>query len=326
MTGTAEKASIISDILRLKKERQAVILAHNYQVGDLQDLADFTGDSLGLTQAAAKTDAKVIVFCGVHFMAETAAIMNPDKLVLIPDKEAGCSLASMISGDSLRRWKAEHPGAVVVSYINCTAEVKAETDIICTSTNALKVVESIPADREVLFAPDQFLGAWVREKTGRKNMHLWPGYCHVHNKIKTDDIKALKAERPNAKFIMHPECGCSTSCMSLADKIASTEGILKHCASSPDKEFIIGTEVGILHRLEKENPGKIFHPATAEASCEFMKLNTLEKLLWSLEDLEYKVVVPEPIAKKARRAIERMLEISDPGGFSAPKVNAPPAD
>ncbi|HEX7897887.1 MAG TPA: quinolinate synthase NadA [Planctomycetota bacterium] len=320
MTSTTEKASIVADILRLKKERQAVILAHNYQVGDLQDLADFTGDSLGLTQAAAKTDAKVIVFCGVHFMAETAAIMNPDKLVLIPDKEAGCSLASMISGESLRRWKAEHPGAVVVTYINCTAEVKAETDIICTSTNALKVVESIPADREVLFAPDQFLGAWVREKTGRKNMHIWPGYCHVHNKIKTDDIKALKASRPQAKFIMHPECGCSTSCMSLADKVASTEGILKHCASSPDKEFIIGTEVGILHRLEKENPGKVFHPATAEASCEFMKLNTLEKLLWSLEDLEYKVVVPEAVAKKARRAIERMLEISDPGGFSAPKA------
>ena len=316
---TAEKASILADILRLKKERQAVILAHNYQVGDLQDVADFTGDSLGLTQAAAKTDAKVIVFCGVHFMAETAAIMNPDKLVVIPDKEAGCSLASMISGESLRRWKAEHPGAVVVTYINCTAEVKAETDIICTSTNALKVVESVPADREILFAPDQFLGAWVKQKTGRTNMHIWPGYCHVHNKIKTDDIRQLKADHPKAKFIMHPECGCSTSCMPLADKIASTEGILKHCQSSPDQEFIIGTEVGILHRLEKENPGKVFHPATAEASCEFMKLNTLEKLLWSLEDLEYKVVVPEEIASKARRAIQRMLEISDPGGFSAPK-------
>ena len=320
MTTTQDKVATIADILKLKKERRAVILAHNYQVGDLQDIADFTGDSLGLTQAAAKTDAKVIVFCGVHFMAETAAIMNPDKLVLIPDLEAGCSLASMISGDSLRRWKAEHPGAVVVSYINCTADVKAETDILCTSTNALKIVESIPADREVLFAPDQFLGAWVKEKTGRKNMHLWPGYCHVHNKIKTEDIRRLKADHPKAKFIMHPECGCSTSCMSLADKVASTEGILKHCAGSDDKEFIIGTEVGILHRLGKENPGKVFHPATAEASCEFMKLNTLEKLLWSLEDLEHKVVVPEPIAKKARGAIQRMLEISDPGGFSAPKL------
>jgi quinolinate synthase len=318
MTKTADKAGLIADILRLKKERKAVILAHNYQIGDLQDVADFTGDSLGLTMAAAKTDAQVIVFCGVHFMAETAAIMNPDKIVVIPDKEAGCSLAAMISGESLRRWKAEHPGAVVVTYINCTAEVKAETDILCTSTNALKIVESVPPEKEILFAPDQFLGAWVKEKTGRKNMHVWPGYCHVHNKIKTDDIKKLKAERPNAKFIMHPECGCSTSCMSLADKVASTEGILKHCASSPEKEFIIGTEVGILHRLEKENPGKVFHPATAEASCEFMKLNTLEKLLWSLEDLEYRVTVPEDVARRARKAVERMLAVSDPGAFAAP--------
>jgi quinolinate synthase len=315
--------AIIADILRLKKERRAVILAHNYQIGEIQDLADFTGDSLGLTQAAAKTDAKVIVFCGVHFMAETAAIMNPDKIVVIPDVEAGCSLAAMISGDSLRRWKAEHPGAVVVTYINCTAEVKAETDILCTSTNALKVVESIPPEQEILFAPDQFLGAWVKQKTGRANMHIWPGYCHVHNRIKTDEIKQLKADHPQAKFIMHPECGCSTSCMPLADKVASTEGILKHCHASKDPEFIVGTEVGILHRLAKENPGKTFYPATAEASCEFMKLNTLEKLLWCLEDLQPRVTVAPDVAAKARRAIERMLAISDPGGFSAPK---PPVD
>jgi quinolinate synthase len=305
-------ADLVRDILRLKKERQAVILAHNYQVGEIQDLADFTGDSLGLTQAAAKTDAKVIAFCGVHFMAETAAIMNPDKIVVIPDLEAGCSLASMISGESLRRWKAQHPGALVVTYINCTAEVKAETDIICTSTNALKVVESIPRDREVLFAPDQFLGHWVKEKTGRTNMHLWPGYCHVHNRIETDKIVRLKQEHPKAKFIMHPECGCSTHCLPLADQVASTEGILKHCHASPEKEFIVGTEVGILHRLGKENPGKTFYPATEEASCEFMKLNTLEKLLACLEDLEPRVVVPEEVARRARRAIERMLEISAP--------------
>ncbi|HYE99415.1 MAG TPA: quinolinate synthase NadA, partial [Planctomycetota bacterium] len=273
------------------------------------------GDSLGLTQAAAKTDAKVIAFCGVHFMAETAAIMNPDKIVVIPDVEAGCSLAAMISAESLRRWKAEHPGAVVVTYINCTAEVKAETDIICTSTNALKVVESIPPDKEILFAPDQFLGAWVKQKTGRQNMHIWPGYCHVHNRIKTDDIKKLKSDHPQAKFIMHPECGCSTSCMPLADKVASTEGILKHCNASADREFIVGTENGILHRLGKENPGKTFYPATSEATCEFMKLNTLEKLLWCLEDLQPRVTVPAPIAARARRAIERMLEISDPGGY-----------
>jgi quinolinate synthase len=323
-TGT-DRQGIVEDILRLKKERRAVILAHNYQRGELQDLADFTGDSLGLTQEAAKTDAKIIVFCGVHFMAETAAIMNLEKLVLIPDREAGCSLASMISGESLRRWKAEHPGAVVVSYINCTAEVKAESDYICTSTNALRIVESIPPDREILFAPDQFLGTYIQQRTGRK-MHLWPGYCHVHNRIDTEKIKTLKAEHPAARFIMHPECGCLTSCMPLADKVLSTEGILKHAHESKDREFIVGTEVGILHRLGKENPGKTFYPAAEEASCEFMKLNTLEKLLWSLEDLEYKVVVPEETAKKARRAIERMLEISDPGGYARKGSPPQPAD
>jgi quinolinate synthase len=317
--------SIVEDIRRLKKERRAVILAHNYQRGEIQDLADFTGDSLGLTQQAAKTDARVIVFCGVHFMAETAAIMNPEKLVLIPDREAGCSLASMISGESLRRWKAEHPGAVVVSYINCTAEVKAESDYICTSTNALKIVEAIAPDREILFAPDQYLGAYVQSRTGRK-MHLWPGYCHVHNRIDTDRIKGLKADHPQAKFLMHPECGCLTSCMPLADRVLSTEGIIQHARSSPDREFIVGTEVGILHRLQKENPQKSFFPAAAEASCEFMKLNTLEKLLWSLEDLEWRVVVPEEIARKARTAIERMLKISDPGGYAAPVAPPPPAD
>ncbi len=261
----AGKDGIAADILRLKKERKAVILAHNYQRGEIQDLADFTGDSLGLTQQAAKTDAEVIVFCGVHFMAETAAIMNPDKLVVIPDREAGCSLASMISGESLRRWKAEHPGAVVVSYINCTAEVKAESDIICTSTNAVKIVESIPADREILFAPDQYLGAWVRARTGRK-MHLWPGYCHVHNMIDTGRIRRLKEDHPAARFIMHPECGCQSTCLPLADQVLSTEGIVKHCRQAPEREFIVGTEVGILHRLKKESPAKDFYPAADEAS------------------------------------------------------------
>src|SRR4030095_11016377 len=219
------------DILALKKKLNAVILAHNYQVAENQDVADYVGDSLGLTQQAAKTPAKVIVFCGVHFMAETAAIMNPHKLLPLPDQEAGCSLASMISGESLRRWKAEHPGAVVVSYINCTADVKAESDYICTSTNALKIVEAIPPDKEILFAPDQFLGTYIQKRTGRK-MHLWPGYCHVHNRINTDKIKSLQSEHPEAKFVMHPECGCLTSCMPLADKVLSTEGILKHCRES----------------------------------------------------------------------------------------------
>ncbi|MBI2930298.1 MAG: quinolinate synthase NadA [Planctomycetes bacterium] len=319
---TDEKQEIVADILRLKKERNAVILAHNYQRGEIQDVADFLGDSLGLTQQAARTKAEVIVFCGVHFMAETAAIMNPDKRVIIPDKEAGCSLASMISAESLRRWKEEHPGAVAVTYINCTAEVKAESDYICTSTNALKVVEAIPPDREILFAPDQFLGTYLQEKTGRK-MHLWPGYCHVHNRIKTDEIVRLKAEHPRAEFVMHPECGCLTSCMPLADKVASTEGIVKHVGRSPREEFIIGTDAGILHRLRKENPRKTFFPAAEEATCEFMRLNTLEKLLWSLEDLEVKVVVPEEIARKARRAIQRMLEVGDPGGSVQPLPEHP---
>jgi quinolinate synthase len=315
MARTAEETrTLVAEILRLKKERRAVILAHNYQRGELQDIADFTGDSLGLTQQAAKSDAEVIVFCGVHFMAETAAIMNPGKLVLIPDKEAGCSLAAMISAESLRRWKAEHPGAVVVSYINCTAEVKAESDYICTSTNAQKVIEAVPADKEILFCPDQFLGTFLQEKTGR-TMHIWPGYCHAHNKIKTEKIQELKRDHPGAQFLMHPECGCLTSCMPLADKVVSTEGIVKAARESAAKEFIVGTEVGILHRLRQENPGKTFYPAAEEAFCEFMKLNDLEKVLASLEDLEFKVVVPEAIARRARRAIERMLEISDPGAY-----------
>jgi len=315
MARTAEETrALVEEILRLKAERRAVILAHNYQRGELQDIADFTGDSLGLTQQAAKTDAKVIVFCGVHFMAETAAIMNPDKLVLIPDREAGCSLAAMISAESLRRWKAEHPGAVVVSYINCTAEVKAESDYICTSTNAQKVIEAVPPDREILFCPDQFLGTFLQKKTGR-TMHIWPGYCHAHNKIKTERIVGLKRDHPGAQFLMHPECGCLTSCMPLADKVVSTEGIVKAARESSAKDIIVGTEVGILHRLRRENPEKTFYPAAEEAFCEFMKLNDLEKVLASLEDLEFKVIVPEETARRARRAIERMLEISDPGAY-----------
>lgn len=305
---------IVADILRLKKERKAVLLAHNYQRGELLDIADFSGDSLGLTQQAAKTDARVIVFCGVHFMAETAAIMNPDKTVLIPDREAGCSLASMISAESLRAWKAEHPGAVVVSYINCTAEVKAESDYICTSTNARRIIDAVPADKEILFCPDRFLGTYLQQTTGRK-MHLWPGYCHAHHRIRTDKIEQLKHDHPKAEFLMHPECGCLTSCMKLADRVVSTEGIIKAARESAAPEFIVGTEVGILHRLRKENPGKVFFPAAEEAFCEFMKLNTLEKVLASLEDMVYKVEVPPETAVRARRAIERMLEISDPGAY-----------
>ena len=310
----AEVDRLSDEVRALAAERNAVILAHNYQLPEVQDVADHLGDSLGLSREAAATDADVIAFCGVHFMAETAAIMNPGKLVLIPDREAGCSLAAMISAESLRRWKAEHPGAVVVSYINCTAEVKAESDYICTSTNAQKVIEAVPKDKEILFCPDQFLGTFLQKKTGR-TMHIWPGYCHAHNKIKTDRIVDLKRSHPGAQFLMHPECGCLTSCMPLADKVVSTEGIVKAARESPAKEFIVGTEVGILHRLQRENPGKTFYPAAEEAFCEFMKLNDLEKVQASLEDLEYKVIVPEEIARRARRAIERMLEISDPGAY-----------
>jgi quinolinate synthase len=321
----ADRMELQAEILRLKKERRAVILAHNYQRGEIQDIADFTGDSLGLTQQAAKTDAEIILFCGVHFMAETAAIMNPDKLVLVPDLEAGCSLAAMISAESLRRWKAEHPGAVVVSYINCTAEVKAESDYICTSTNAQKIIEAVPEGKEILFCPDQFLGTFLQKKTGRK-MHIWPGYCHAHNKIKTERIAGLKQQHPGAQFLMHPECGCLTSCMPLADKVVSTEGIVKAARESPARDFIIGTEIGILHRLRRENPEKTFYPAAEEAFCEFMKVNTLEKVLASLEDLEVKVIVPEEIARRARRAIERMLEISDPGAYVQKSGSSAPVD
>ncbi len=310
---------IVEEILRLKRERNAVILAHNYQRGELQDLADFTGDSLGLTQQAAATDADVILFLGVHFMAETAAIMNPEKTVLIPDLDAGCSLASMISGESLRKWKAEHPGAIVVTYINCTADVKAESDYICTSTNALEIIRAIPEDREILFAPDQYLGTFVKQKTGRA-MHIWPGYCHAHKKIKTDRIAELKEEHPKAEFIMHPECGCLTSCMKIADRVVSTEGIIRHCGKSDAKEFIIGTEVGILHRLRRENPDKVFFPAAEDAFCEYMKMNTLEETLWSLEDMKHRVTVPAETAGKARAAIQRMLDITEKGRVVA---NAP---
>lgn len=304
-----ETRDLSEQIQKLKTERQAIILAHNYERPEVQDVADFTGDSLMLSQEAAKTDARVIVFCGVHFMAETAAILSPTKTVLIPDLNAGCSLAAMISADSLRKWKARHPGAVVVMYINSSAEVKAESDYICTSSNAKKVVESIPPDQEILFGPDQFLGTWVKQTTGRQNMHIWPGYCHVHNTINTEDVKALKAEHPQAEFVMHPECGCLTHCMPLADKVVSTEGIVRHCSASPKHEFIVGTEVGILHKLQKQNPDKKFYPVTRAAHCEFMKMITLEKVLWSLEDLQYRVTVSPDVAARAKKAIDRMLAI-----------------
>jgi quinolinate synthase len=311
-----EQLEIAQEIKKLKAEKNAVILAHNYQVPEVQDIADFIGDSLGLSQAAAKTDADMIVFCGVHFMAETASIICPEKRVLLPDLEAGCSLAATINAEQLRQWKAEHPNAVVVSYINTTAEVKAESDYCCTSTNALKVVQAIPPDREILFLPDMFLGAYIERVTGRK-MHIWPGECHVHAGIRPRDIDAMRAAHPNAELLVHPECGCSSSCMyyqATGDlkgevHILSTEGMIKHARQSQAHEFIVATEVGILHRLKKETSGKVFYPANERAICEYMKKITLDKVLRSLQEEIYEIRVPEPTASKARRAIERMLAI-----------------
>ncbi|HEY8311788.1 MAG TPA: quinolinate synthase NadA, partial [Gemmatimonadaceae bacterium] len=267
---------IVSRIKSLARERDAVILAHNYQRPEVQDAADFVGDSLGLSREAAKTKAKVIVFCGVHFMAETAAILSPDKTVLLPDMAAGCSLAATIDGAQLREWKNEHPGAIVVSYVNTTAEVKAESDYCCTSGNAVDIVNSIPADREILFLPDMFLGAHVRRVTGRENIHVWMGECHVHAGIDPENIRLQRSLHPEAEFLIHPECGCSTSvleAMSAGDvdpegvQILSTEGMIRRPAVSHADEFIVATEVGILHRLRRDNPGKRFFAANDKASC-----------------------------------------------------------
>ncbi len=306
---TTPMTDLASKVQDLKKKRNAIILAHNYQLPEVQDVADVIGDSLMLSQKAAATDKDVIVFCGVHFMAETASILAPDKKVLIPDLEAGCSLAATITADALRKWKQEHPGVVVVTYVNSSAEVKAESDYCCTSSNAVSVVESIPKNKEILFAPDMYLGDWVRRQTGRK-IHLWPGSCHVHHLIKTDEIESLKHEHPQAKIVIHPECGCTSSTLPIADKILSTEGMVRYAKEDAGKEYIVGTETGILSRMRKDNPEKRFYPANARAVCEFMKMITLEKVLWSLEDLKYEVKVPKAVADKARLAIDRMVAIT----------------
>ena len=305
-------------VLRLKKERNAVILAHNYQLPEVQDVADFVGDSLALSKNAAATDANVIVFCGVHFMAETASILCPEKKVLIPDLEAGCSLASTINAEELAAWKAEHPDAAVVSYVNTTAEVKALSDYCCTSSNAVKVVNSIPADKKVLFLPDMFLGSYVAEVTKRKNMYIWPGECHVHAGIKAEDINKMLATLKNADFLVHPECSCTSSTMyhmakgDLAQKghVLSTEGMMKHARISDAKQFVVATETGILYRMKKENPDKEFIPVKEDATCRYMKKITLEKVYNSLAHNVYEVKVPKQVADKARLAIDRMLAIS----------------
>jgi len=316
-TAPAVAEPVVERIQRLRRERNAVILAHNYQLGEVQDLADYVGDSLGLSRAAARTDAEVIVFCGVHFMAETAAILSPDKVVLLPDLEAGCSLSDTITADQLRAWKGEHPGAVVVSYVNTTAEVKAESDYCCTSGNAAEIVDSIPRDREILFLPDMFLGAHVERLTGR-TMHIWMGECHVHAGIDPEMLDLMRLEHPDAELLIHPECGCTTSTlyrMSSGDLggtttvVASTEGMVRRATESPADTFIVATEVGILHRMQRFAPGKTFLPASPTAVCPYMKKITPEKIATALERMEPRITVPRPIADRAREAIERMLAV-----------------
>jgi quinolinate synthase len=297
---------IIEKIIKLKKERNAVILAHNYQLPEVQDVADFSGDSLALSRTAAATDADVIVFCGVHFMAETASILSPEKTVLLPDLEAGCPMADMINADQLRELKEEHPQAKVLAYINTSSEVKAETDICCTSGNALKVLEKLRDFEEIIFVPDKYLGSYI-SKTAGKDMILWNGYCPTHVKIQAEDILRQKEAHPNAKVVAHPEC--TPPVLALADKILSTEGICRFARETDASEIIVGTEVGILHRLNKENPGKTFYPASEHAVCPNMKKITLEKVLWALEKMQYEVRVPDDIRLKAKGAVDRMVEV-----------------
>ncbi len=307
----------MTEVRRRATEQDAVIVAHNYQVPAIQDVADFVGDSLELSRIAAQTDASTIVFCGVHFMAETAKILAPHKRILIPDKDAGCSLASSITADELRTWKAEHPGAITVMYVNTTAEVKAETDYCVTSANAAKVVQSLPDDAEILFGPDMFLGAHVERVTGRK-MHVWMGECHVHAGIDPTDISRTMAQYPDAELHVHPECGCSSQCMYLlstgdlpADRtfVLGTGGMVDRARTSDAKEFIVATETGMLHRLRKENPAAHYIPANERATCGFMKMITPGKLLRCLETGHDEVSVDERVADRARLAIERMIAI-----------------
>jgi quinolinate synthase len=306
------------EVRALADERDAVILAHNYQVPAIQDVADHVGDSLELSRIAAAVDRSTIVFCGVHFMAETAKILAYDKTVLIPDPLAGCSLAASITAEELRAWKAEHPGAVVVMYVNTTAEVKAETDYCCTSANAVKVVESIPEDREILFGPDMFLGAYVERESGRK-MHIWMGECHVHAGIEPSDISAVMARYPDAELYVHPECGCSSQCLYLRSTgdlppdrtfVLGTGGMVRRIRASSSERVIVATETGMLHRLRKEAPSAELIPANDEAVCGYMKMITPGKLLECLRRGRYEVMVEPDIAERARLPIERMIAIA----------------
>jgi quinolinate synthase len=300
-----ENTELIERILDLKRQRQALILAHNYQRGEIQDIADFVGDSLDLSQTAAITDAKVIVFCGVHFMAETASILSPDKTVLFPDINAGCPMANMITANQLRDKKRELSFPSTVCYVNSSAEVKAESDICCTSANAIRVVKSLGSD-EILFVPDQYLGHYISIMTN-KELSLWPGYCPTHAKIMPEDILRLKQDYPEAKVIVHPEC--RPEVINLADGALSTSGIISFAQRTEAEVIVVGTETGILHRLRKENSTKRFLPASEQAVCPNMKKITLEKILWSLEELSPEVKVPEEIRHKAKRAVDKMLSI-----------------
>ena len=298
--------SLADRIQKLKEEKDAIILAHNYQRGEVQDIADFVGDSLQLSIEASKVLNSIIVFCGVHFMAETAKILNPDKMVLLPDSDAGCPMADMITADQLRELKEKHPGAAVICYVNSTAEVKALSDICCTSSNAIKVVESIPDGKDIIFIPDKYLGSYVQGKTGRK-MIFWNGYCPTHIRINAKQIIELKKKHLNSEVIVHPEN--TPAVIEIADRVESTGGMLKYMKDSSNKSFIVGTEVGIIHRLKKENPDKEFIPAFSRAICPNMKLINLEKVLWSLEGEETKIEVPGAIAVKAKSAIDRMIAL-----------------
>ena len=307
------------EVLKLKKEKDVVILAHNYQIPEVQDVADFVGDSLGLSRQAAKVKQKTILFCGVHFMAETAAIVSPDKKVLIPDLEACCSLSDSITVDQLRKWKKEHPDAISVGYVNTTAEIKSELDYCCTSSNAVNIVNAIPKEKEILFLPDMFLGSYVAKITGRKNMQIWAGECHVHAGITPDHVEKKLDELKNAEFVIHPECSCTTPMMhDVASgryknhqvQILSTEGMMNYVSKSDSQQFVVATETGILYRMRQQNPQKTFIPASENAECEYMKMITLDKVYRSLYDEKYEVKVAKKTADKARLAIERMLSIN----------------
>lgn len=322
-TGFADWAEWRAEVRALARQKDAVVLAHNYQLPQIQDAADHVGDSLALSRLAASTAESVIVFAGVHFMAETAKILSPAKTVIIPDARAGCSLADTITADQLRAWKAEHPGAVVVAYVNTSAEVKAESDICCTSSNAVEVVESVPADREVLFLPDMFLAAHVKRKTGRTNIYNWLGECHVHAGISPKDLEAAVHADADAELYVHPECGCSTSALWMTTTgdipaerthILSTGAMLDEARHSTARKVLVATEIGMLHQLRKANPATDFQPVNPKASCKFMKMITPQKLIDALRTGRDEVTVPTDVADRARAAVERMVAIGNPGG------------